>query len=73
MACRAAVGRVADMFAVYAETGSHLLAGLACSFIIASGVFKDVGRAVLAGDSIPLFGIPLPNPWPPGEAWPDDE
>lgn len=47
-----------------------LLAGLACSFIVASGVFKDIGRAVLAGDSIPLFGVALPNPLPPlNEFW----
>ncbi len=39
-----------------------LLAGLACSFIVASGVFKDVGRAVMAGDSIPVFGVNFPNP-----------
>ncbi len=46
------------------RTSDILLAGLACSFIVASGVFKDVGRAVLAGDSIPIFGLPLPNPLP---------
>jgi hypothetical protein len=39
-----------------------LLAGLSCSFIIASGAVKDVGRAVLAGDSLPLLGVTLPNP-----------
>lgn len=39
-----------------------LLAGLSCSFIVASGVFKDVGQAVMAGDPIPFFGINLPNP-----------
>jgi hypothetical protein len=39
-----------------------LLAGLSCSFIVASGVFKDVGQAVMAGEKIPFFGITLPNP-----------
>jgi hypothetical protein len=41
-----------------------LLAGLSTSFIIASGAVKDVGRAVLAGDAIPLLGLTLPNPLP---------
>jgi hypothetical protein len=67
------LGMVFGLVVRYLEgrrTSDILLAGLACSFIIASGVFKDVGRAVLAGDSIPLFGIPLPNPWPPlDEFW----
>ncbi len=52
------------------RTSDILLAGLACSFIVASGVFKDVGRAILAGDSIHFFGIPLPNLFPPlDEFW----
>ena len=67
------LGMVFGLVVRYLEgrrTSDILLAGLACSFIIASGVFKDVGRAVLAGDPIPLFGIPLPNPWPPlDEFW----
>src|SRR3954464_6060551 len=41
-----------------------LLAGLSCSFIVASGVFKDVGQAVIAGDAIPVLGVSLPNPLP---------
>lgn len=41
-----------------------LLAGVSCSFIVASGAVKDVGRAVLAGDAIPLLGLRLPNPLP---------
>ncbi|MCC6491689.1 MAG: hypothetical protein IT424_01570, partial [Pirellulales bacterium] len=41
-----------------------LLAGVSCSFILATGAVKDVGRAVLAGDSIPLWGVELPNPLP---------
>jgi hypothetical protein len=44
------------------RTSDILLAGLACSFIVASGVFKDVGQAVMAGDALPVFGISLPNP-----------
>jgi Family of unknown function (DUF5690) len=47
-----------------------LLAGLACSFIVSSGVVKDVGRALLAGDPIGAFGVGLFNPLPPiGEFW----
>jgi hypothetical protein len=41
-----------------------LLAGLSTSFIIASGAVKDVGRAMLAGDDVPLLGLVLPNPLP---------
>jgi hypothetical protein len=41
-----------------------LLAGLACSFIVASGVFKDVGQAVMAGDSIPVLGVSISSPLP---------
>jgi hypothetical protein len=44
------------------RTSDILLAGLSCSFIVASGVFKDVGQAVMAGDAIPVLGIRLPNP-----------
>jgi hypothetical protein len=52
------------------QTSDILLAGLASSFIVASGVFKDVGRALLAGGSIHFFGLPLPNPLPPlDEFW----
>jgi hypothetical protein len=39
-----------------------LLAGLSCSFIVGSGAMKDVGRAVLAGDDLPLLGLTIPNP-----------
>lgn len=48
-----------------------LLAGLSCSFIIASGAVQDVGRAVLAGDPLPLLGLTLPNPLgqPVDELW----
>src|SRR5262245_6830125 len=44
------------------RTSDILLAGLACSFIVASGVFKDVGQAVMAGDALPVFGVSIPNP-----------
>ena len=46
------------------RTSDILLAGLACSFIVASGVFKDVGRAVIAGDAISILGVGFPNPLP---------
>ena len=46
------------------RTSDILLAGLSCSFIVASGVFKDVGQAVMAGDAIPVLGVNLPNPLP---------
>src|SRR3954462_2570689 len=42
-----------------------LLAGLSCSFIIASGVFKAVGKAFMAGDQLPFFVLTLPNPLHP--------
>jgi uncharacterized metal-binding protein len=52
------------------RTSDILLAGLACSFIIANGVFMDVGRALLQGDVIRLIGVPIPNPFPPlSEFW----
>ncbi|HEX6961690.1 MAG TPA: DUF5690 family protein [Lacipirellula sp.] len=47
-----------------------LLAGLSCSFILASGALKDVGRAVLEGADVPLLGATFANPLPPiGEYW----
>lgn len=47
-----------------------LLTGLACSYIVASGFVKDVGRALLAGASFALpggeaLGLIAPNPLPP--------
>jgi hypothetical protein len=47
------------------RTSDILLSGLACSFIVSSGVVKDVGRALLTGNSIPMYGAALPNPFPP--------
>ncbi len=61
------LGMMWGLVVLYLEgrrTSDILLAGLACSFIVASGVFKDVGRAVMAGGSIPLVGATLPNPLP---------
>ena len=67
------LGMVFGLVVRYLEgrrTSDILLAGLACSFIVSSGVFKDVGRALLAGDAIRFFGLPLPNPLPPlDEFW----
>ncbi len=62
------LGMVFGLVVRYLEgrrTSDILLAGMACSFIIASGVFKDVGRALLAGDAIHFMGIAYPNPMPP--------
>lgn len=47
------------------RTSDILLSGLACSFIVSSGVVKDVGRALLTGGSIPIYSLALPNPFPP--------
>lgn len=62
-----ALGMVWGLVVRYLEgrrTSDILLAGLACSFIVAGGVFQDVGRAVMAGDAIPFLGIGLANPLP---------
>lgn len=45
------------------------MTGLSCSFIVASGVVKDAGRALLAGADFPIpflsqLGWALPNPLP---------
>jgi hypothetical protein len=47
------------------RTSDILLPGLACSFIVSSGVVKDVGRALMAGDPFRILGIGLPNPLAP--------
>lgn len=62
-----ALGLIWGLVVRYLEgrrTSDFLLAGLACSFIVASGVFKDIGRALLAGDALPLLGVKLPNALP---------
>ena len=62
------LGMVWGLVVLYLEgrqSSELLLATLSASFILADGVVKDVGRALLAGASLPLLGIPLPNPFPP--------
>src|SRR5690606_33729916 len=46
------------------RTSEILLAGVSLSFIVATRAVKDVGRAVLAGDSLAFWGLRLPNPLP---------
>jgi Family of unknown function (DUF5690) len=61
------LGMVWGLVVLYLEgrqTSDMLLAALACSFIVSSGVVKDVGRALMAGDPIRIYGLPLPNPFP---------
>jgi uncharacterized membrane protein YhaH (DUF805 family) len=47
------------------RTSELLLAGLSCSYIVASGITKDFGRAMLSGDvaqwwgHLPLLGAPI--------------
>ncbi len=47
------------------RTSEILLAGLSCSFIVSSGIVKDFGRAMMAGDvgqwwgGIPVIGAPI--------------
>ncbi len=42
------------------RTSELLLAGLSCSFILASGVVKDVARALMSGkESLPVFAIDI--------------
>ncbi len=40
-------------------TSELLLAGLSCSFIIASGVVKDVGRWLMSAHNVPEFWMPF--------------
>ena len=67
------LGMVWGLVVLYLEgrrTSDMLLAALACSFIVSSGVVKDVGRALIAGDWFRVFGVLLPNPFPPvSEFW----
>jgi hypothetical protein len=52
------------------RTSDILLAALACSFIVSSGIVKDIGRALMAGAPFQLFGISLPNLLPAvSEVW----
>ena len=67
------LGMVWGLLVLYLEgrrTSELLLAGLSCSYIIASGMVKDIGRALLAGADFPLPVLPsvslsVPNPFPP--------
>jgi hypothetical protein len=62
------LGMVWGLIVQYLEgrrTSDILLAGLACSFIVSSGVVKDVGRALIAGDAFSIFGTAIFNPLPP--------
>jgi len=45
------------------RTSELLLAGLSCSFIIASGIVKDIGKALMKGsESLTFFALDLPDP-----------
>jgi len=49
-------------------TSELLLAGLSCSFIVSSGIVKDVGRAMMSGTAAEFWsGVPLLGP--PIAAW----
>ena len=57
------LGMVWGLIVWYLEgrrTSELLLAGLSCSYIVSSGVVKDIGRAILAGDAADWWG------WIPG-------
>jgi len=41
------------------RTSEMLLAGLSCSFIIASGVVKDIGRWLMSGHNVDQFWMPF--------------
>lgn len=44
------------------RTSELLLAGLSCSFIMASGIVKDVGRALMDGaETLTVFALDLPG------------
>lgn len=62
------LGMVWGLVVQYLEgrrTSDLLLAVLSCSYIVSSGVVKDVGRALLAGADFPIAllpGVGIPNP-----------
>jgi MFS family permease len=70
------LGMVWGLVVLYLEgrrTSELLLAGLSCSYIVASGVVKDVGLALMAGNG--LFGVDalrfpttVPEFWMPAAA-----
>jgi hypothetical protein len=58
------------------RTSELLLAGLSCSYIVSSGILKDIGRAMLAGDltdwwaKVPLLGPVMAQVMPKvSEGW----
>lgn len=65
------LGMVWGLMVMYLEgrrLSEVLLTGLSCSYIVASGVVKDVGRAVLDGGPFPIpfldsLGASVPNPF----------
>ena len=67
------LGMVWGLVVLYLEgrrMSEVLLTGLSCAYIVSSGIVKDIGRAILAGDAIPLpapesWAWTLPNPFPP--------
>jgi hypothetical protein len=58
------LGMVWGLVVAYLEgrrTSEALLAGLSCSFILASGIVKDIGKNLMAGaERLSIFGIDLP-------------
>ncbi|MCE9546045.1 MAG: DUF5690 family protein [Planctomycetia bacterium] len=58
------LGMIWGLVVAYLEgrrTSEALLAGLSCSFILASGIVKDIGRNLMAGASqLTFFSIDLP-------------
>ncbi len=61
------LGMVWGLVILYLEgrqTSELMMAGLSSSYIVSSGIVKDVGRALIPGESIPLVGLSLPNPFP---------
>jgi len=58
------LGMVWGLVVAYLEgrrTSEALLAGLSCSFILASGIVKDIGKNLMAGaEKLNIFGINVP-------------
>lgn len=70
------LGMVWGLVVLYLEgrrTSEILLAGMSCSYIVASGVVKDVGLALMAGDGVFgvdafRFPVTVPEFWMPAAA-----
>ncbi len=46
------------------RTSEMLLAGLSCSYIVSSGIVKDIGRAMMEGAAAHWWqGVPVIGPW----------